>query len=79
MKTLEILGLAAAGLLFLIWPIPHTVTLRDLLLVLNLALLGYLAWRKGWPREVLRELRVPAALLAVVLRRPLPARPPGPG
>ena len=63
MKKLEIIGLLIMGLLFFVWPIAHTATLRDLLLVLNLALFGYLAWQKGWPGKVLWELSLPAAIL----------------
>lgn len=64
MKLLEILGLVMMGLLFFIWPVPHTVTARDLLLLLNLFLFGYLAWRKGWSRETARALSVPIVILA---------------
>ncbi len=66
MRKLETAGLLLLGLLFFVWPISHTATLRDLLLVLNLALFGYLAWQKGWPGKVLWKLSLPAAILLVM-------------
>lgn len=59
-------GLAAISLLFFVWPIPHTVSLRDLLLVLSLVLFISLAWRKRWPGETLRDLRLPVGILAAL-------------
>lgn len=53
------------GLLFFVWPVPHTASVRDLLLVLNLALFGYLAWRQGLAREAVRKLFVPILVLAI--------------
>ena len=64
MKKTEIAGLAILGLLFFIWPVPHTVTLRDFLLLLNLPVFGYLAWVRGGWRDALRGLRVPLLMLA---------------
>ncbi len=66
MKRLEIAGLVLMGLLFFVWPISHTVSLRDLLLVLNFILFTYLAWRKGWSRDIARDLYVPLGILAVL-------------
>jgi O-antigen ligase len=66
MKRLEIAALALLGLLFFVWPMPHTVSVRDLLLVLNLCLFGYLAWRRGWPRQSFRQLLLPASALAAL-------------
>ncbi len=66
MKKIEFLGLVFLGILFFVWPVAHTVTARDLLLVLNLALFGYLAWHQGWPREVLRGLSVPIVILVAL-------------
>ena len=67
MKKLEIVGLILMGLLFFVWPVPHTVSVRDLLLLLNLVLFGYLAWRQGLPREAVRELSVPVVILTVFM------------
>jgi O-antigen ligase len=66
MKKLEIAALALLGLLFFVWPMPHTVSVRDLLLALNLCLFGYLAWRRGWPRQSFRQLLMPASVLAAL-------------
>jgi hypothetical protein len=64
MKRIEILSLALLGILFFVWPVPHTVSVRDLLLVLNLVLFGYLAWIRRGSGAVLRELATPALVLA---------------
>jgi hypothetical protein len=66
MKKLDITGLILLGTLFFVWPMPHTVSVRDLLLVLNLCLFGYLAWRRGWPRRSFRALLLPAGALAAL-------------
>lgn len=65
MTKTETAGLLLLGLLFFVWPIAHTATLRDLLLLLNLALFGYLAWQHGWPGKALWKLAFPAAILLV--------------
>lgn len=64
MKIVNFLGLASLALLFFVWPIPHTATLRDLLLASNLLVFGYLARVRGGPRVVLRELSAPVLMLA---------------
>ena len=64
MKRTEIVGLVLLGLLFFVWPVPYTVTLRDLLLLSNLPVFGYLSRVRGGSRTVLRGLRVPVLLLA---------------
>jgi O-antigen ligase len=66
MKKIEIIGPVLLGLLFFVWPIPHTVSLRDILLALNLCFFGYLAWCRGWPRRNLRDLSAPAVILAAL-------------
>lgn len=63
MKKIEIVSLVLLGLLFFVWPVPHTVSARDLLLASNLLVFSYLAWRKGWPRDVAHALSVPGAIL----------------
>ena len=65
-SKMKLMGLVLIGFLFFIWPVPHTVTARDLLLLLNLVLFAYLAWRKGLSREAVRELSVPAVILVVL-------------
>lgn len=67
MKKLEIAGLVVAALLFFIWPVSHTITLRDLLLVSGLLIFGYLAYRSR-PHRWFVPLRVPGLLyLALTL------------
>ena len=66
MKKLEIAALVLLGLLFFVWPIPHTVSLRDILLALNLFFFGYLAWQREWPRAMFRSLFVPACMLVIL-------------
>ena len=64
MKKTEIVGLVLLGLLFFIWPVPHSVSLRDILLLANLLVFGYLAWVRGGAAAVWRQLSVPALVLA---------------
>lgn len=64
MKKLEIVGLAFLGLLFFVWPVPHTVSVRDLLLVSNLVVFGQLAWVRGGWRAALHGLSIPVITLA---------------
>jgi hypothetical protein len=66
MKKLEIAALVLLGLLFFVWPMPRTISLRDLLLVLILLVSGYLAWRQGWPRGNPRTLFAPAIMIATL-------------
>ncbi len=49
MRLLLIASLILAGILFAVWPIAHTISLRDLLLVLNLLFLGYIVFRVRLP------------------------------
>lgn len=49
-----IAGIALAALLLFIWPIPHTISLRELLLVVSFGWFAYLAYRSGW-REPMRS------------------------
>lgn len=66
MKKPEIAALVLLGLLFFVWPMPRTISLRDLLLVLVLLVSGYRAWRRGWPRGNLRALFAPAIMIAAL-------------
>ncbi len=66
MKKLALLGAVLLGLLFFMFPVPGTVSLRDLLLLLVLLVFGYLAWRNGRWRDPPRALIVPATLLALL-------------
>lgn len=64
MKPVEYLALAVVALLFALWPIPHSISLRDTLLFLALVLVGYLAYQKSgretW--SLLWRLRLPIVL-----------------
>ncbi len=66
MKKLEIAALVLLGLLFFVWPMPRTISLRDLLLVLVLLVSGYRAWRRGRSRGNLRALFTPAIMIAAL-------------
>jgi O-antigen ligase len=58
-------GLILVAALFFVWPVPRTMSVRELLLVLGLGVVGYLGWRAGGA-GALRALRVPGALLAAL-------------
>ncbi len=58
MKKTEIAGLALIGLLFFIWPISHTVSLRQSFLAMNLVLFGYIYWRQKLGHKNLSALYV---------------------
>lgn len=55
MKKSEIAGLALIGALFVVWPVPRTISIRDLLLVVSCIFFGGLLWRQravtDWPRR----------------------------
>ncbi len=55
-------GLILVAVLVFIWPIPRTVSVRDLLLVVNLGLFGYLAWRARRRPQGWSAARLPLAL-----------------
>lgn len=65
-RWLEKTGLVILVLLFFIWPIPRTISLRDLLLVLVLLVSGYRAWRRGRSRGNPRALFTPAIMIATL-------------
>ena len=64
MSNLNVIVLVLTGTLFFIWPVPHTVSVRDLLLLANLMVVGYLAWARGGLGGALRGLRAPLLVLA---------------
>jgi len=57
---------ALVGVLFFTWPIPHTTSLRDLLLVACLAWFGSLTYRDRPSAFAWRRLRVPLGLYIVL-------------
>lgn len=64
MKYLEYAGLAVAGLLFFIWPIPHTISIRYGAIFLALFLFAYLVYRKR--PLVPAGFRIPFLLFALL-------------
>lgn len=52
--------------LVFIWPIPHTISIRELILVVTTGLLGYLVARGRIVVELPRVLRLPAYLCAIL-------------
>ena len=60
------LGLVGIGLLIFIWPIPHTISIRDALLLSLLGVFGYLAYRARPSFVWLRELRLPLSLYLIL-------------
>ena len=63
MIKIETAGLIVLELLFFVWPLPRTISLRDFLLALTLVLFGYLVWNKRGLGKIPRDLFIPAALL----------------
>lgn len=59
---LLITGLALVALLLFIWPVPRTISLRDLLLVVCLGLFAWLAYRDRHAPFPWQPLRVPFGL-----------------
>ncbi len=55
-------SLILVGLLFFVWPIPRTISLRDLLLVTCLGLFAWLAYRERQVSFPWRSLRIPFGL-----------------
>jgi len=62
MKYLQYMGLLLVGLLFFIWPIPHTITARGILTCLCLAVFVYVASRSESLGESLRKFGLPFVL-----------------
>lgn len=68
MRTLEIIVLASVALLFVLWPIPHTISIRDLLLTVVIGLVSYLSYKnfRGRPSGSIRVLRIPIGIFCVL-------------
>jgi O-antigen ligase len=68
MKRSMIIGILFVGILIFVLPIPHTISIRDLLLLVLLGVFGYLAWRARPSSAWWRDLRLPLSLyLALTL------------
>jgi len=61
-----LLGLVGIGLLIFVWPIPHTISIRDALLLSLLGGFGYLAYRARPLFPWWRELRLPLSLYLIL-------------
>lgn len=66
MKRLPITGVLLVGIFIFVLPIPHTISIRDLLLLVLLGVFGYLAWGSRPPSGWWRELRLPLGLYLVL-------------
>ncbi|MHB8536279.1 MAG: O-antigen ligase family protein [Sulfuricaulis sp.] len=64
MNKQNIIAMALIGALFFVWPVPHTVSVRDFLLLANLLVFGYFAWARGGLRGSLPILSAPLLMLA---------------
>ena len=66
MYRFMIIGILLVGIFIFVLPIPHTISIRDLLLLCLLVMFGYLTYRarpaSGW----LRELRLPLWLYLIL-------------
>jgi O-antigen ligase len=66
MKLSMILGILLVGIFIFVLPVPHTISIRDTLLLCLLGMFGYLAWRaRPWPAWW-RELRLPLSLYLIL-------------
>jgi hypothetical protein len=63
MKYLESAGLLFIGLLFFIWPVPHTITIRGILIFSCLAVFVFIAAKNASWSKRLRGLGAPFVLL----------------
>ncbi len=63
---LAVTGLVLAALLFFVWPIPRTISLRDLLLVTCLGLFAWLVYRDRHVPFSWQSLRIPLAFYLVL-------------
>lgn len=66
MKRFTVMGILFTGIFIFVLPVPHTISVRDLLLLVLLGVFGYLAWRTRAPTAWWRELRLPVALYLVL-------------
>ncbi len=63
---LHVLLVVLVSLLVFVWPIPNTISLRDLLLVVVLSLSGYLAYCCHVSREMWHTVRIPLGFYFVL-------------
>ncbi len=66
---LRVAAICLVALLFFVWPIPHTISLRQIVIFLLLPIVGYLAYknhRNASTAVSLRALKAPVILLAAI-------------
>lgn len=66
MKRFAIPGAVLVGIFMFVLPVPHTISVRDLLLLVLLGVFGYLAWPARPSSTWWRELRLPLGLYLVL-------------
>lgn len=66
MKRFTIMGILLVGIFIFVLPISHTISVRDLLLLVLLGVFGYLAWRARPSSAWWRELRLPLSLYLIL-------------
>ncbi len=66
MTKSEVVLMALIGALFAIWPVPHTISLRELLLFSSVVVAGYLYYRTSVHGSWWRELRAPLVLIVAL-------------
>lgn len=62
----EVVLTTLIGALFAIWPVPHTISLRELLLVSSALVAGYLYYRVSAHGPRWREIRAPLVLIVAL-------------
>lgn len=67
LKRLQMTAYALLAVLFFVWPIGHTMSLREGASYLLLLLFGYLFFGLGDRRERLRAIKAPAILLSLLI------------
>lgn len=66
MKRSMIIGILLVGIFVFVLPIPHTISIRDVLLLGLLGIFGYLAYRARPSSAWWRELRLPLGLYLIL-------------
>ena len=67
LNSLKIAVFLLLGALFFIWSIPHTITIRYVLLILIFFISGFLAYRKGFEFKNYKLLLTPIIIFLVFL------------
>ena len=62
----DLLLISFVGILFIIWPIPHTITIRYLLILIILPLLGFVLYKNKSKINVLNILKTPLVIYVLL-------------